>query len=64
MVYYVNELQIWYRKWEKKMKNKKITQKLLEKIAIKVAMADANATCPCIDYQPKMPKLIKKLRKF
>lgn len=46
------------------MKNKKITKKLLEKIAIKVAMADANATCPCINYQPKMPKSVKKLRKF
>ena len=44
------------------MKNKKIIKKLLEEIAIKVAIADANATCPCINYQPKIPKAVKKLR--
>ena len=46
------------------MKNKKIIKKLLEEIAIKVAIADANATCSCINYQPKIPKAVKKLRKF
>jgi cyclic lactone autoinducer peptide len=52
------------KKERKKMKNKKIIKKLLEEIAIKVAIADANATCPCINYQPKIPKAVKKLRKF
>lgn len=46
------------------MKSKKVVRKLIETIAIKVAIADANATCPCINYQPKMPKTVKKLRKF
>ncbi len=46
------------------MKSKKILKKLIENVAIKVAIADANATCPCINYQPKMPKAVKKLRKF
>lgn len=46
------------------MKGKKVITKLVEKIAIKVAIADANATCPCINYQPKMPKMVKKLRRF
>lgn len=46
------------------MKKHKITRKIIEKIAIKVAVADANATCPCINYQPEMPKAVKNLRKF
>lgn len=46
------------------MKKEKMTKRLMEAIAIKVAMADANAACPCINYQPKMPKSVKKLRKF
>ena len=43
---------------------KKLTTKLIETIAIKVAISDANAACPCVTYQPKMPKAVKKLRKF
>lgn len=46
------------------MKNKKMVTKIIETIAIKVAIAEANATCPFINYQPKMPKAVKKLRKF
>lgn len=46
------------------MKKEKMTKRLMEAIAIKVAMADANAACPCITYQPKLPKSVKKLRKF
>lgn len=46
------------------MKKEKITKKIIEAIAIKVAIADANAACPCVTYQPKMPKEVKKLRKF
>lgn len=37
---------------------------LIEKIAIKIATQEANTTCPFISYQPKMPKAVKKLRKF
>ena len=44
-------------------KNKSIYIKLLEKIAIKIATADANATCACISYQPRLPKSVKKLRR-
>lgn len=46
------------------MKKEKMTKKLIETLAIKVAISDANAACPCINYQPKMPKSVKKLRKF
>lgn len=46
------------------MKNrKKMVQNVVEKIAIKIASADANTACPCITYQPKMPKAVQKLRK-
>ena len=46
------------------MKKERIIKKLIETIAIKVAISDANAACPCITYQSKMPKAVKKLRKF
>lgn len=39
-------------------------KKVIEEIAIKVATVDANMACPCISYQPKQPKSMKKLRKF
>ncbi len=35
----------------------------IEKMAIKVATADANAACPCVTYQPSVPRAMKKLRK-
>lgn len=46
------------------MIGKKTVKKVIEEIAIKVAIADANTACPCISYQPKQPKSMKKLRKF
>ena len=45
------------------MKNRKV-QEMIKKAAIKVAKADANAACPCISYEPKMPDAVKKMRKF
>ncbi|MDE5909711.1 MAG: cyclic lactone autoinducer peptide [Lachnospiraceae bacterium] len=44
-------------------KGKKLFQDAVEKVAIKVAKMDANTACPCISYQPKLPKAVKKLRK-
>ena len=44
-------------------KGKKVFQDAVEKIAIKVAKMDANTACPCISYQPELPKAVKKLRK-
>lgn len=52
------------KKVRKGMKKERIIKKLIETIAIKVAISDANAACPCITYQSKMPKAVKKLRKF
>ncbi|MBQ2882233.1 MAG: cyclic lactone autoinducer peptide [Alphaproteobacteria bacterium] len=46
------------------MKKTKMTKNLVKKVAMYVAKADANAACPCITYQPKMPDSVKKLRKF
>ncbi|MDO4337217.1 MAG: cyclic lactone autoinducer peptide [Eubacteriales bacterium] len=33
-------------------------------MAKKVAERDANTSCPFLGYQPKLPKSVKKLRKF
>lgn len=53
------------RKGDKKMTKKKtVLKRVVEEIAIKVATADANAACPCLTYQPKVPTAVKKLRKF
>ncbi len=46
------------------MKKDKKALSIVKKIAIRVARADANAACPCISYQPKMPDAVKKMRKF
>ena len=55
---------VFHSKGEKTMKKrKKIFQHAVEKIAIKVAKMDANTACPCISYQPELPKAVKKLRK-
>lgn len=48
----------------KNMKKTKMVKDLAKKVAMYVAKADANAACPCITYQPKMPDSVKKLRKF
>ena len=39
-------------------------KKIIEKIAIRAAISEANTTCPFINYQPEIPKAVKKLRKF
>lgn len=66
LYYYINYKKRSYflQKRRQVMKNKKMVTKIIETIAIKVAIAEANATCPFINYQPKMPKAVKKLRKF
>lgn len=46
------------------MKEKKMLKKMIEKLAVKVATADANTACPCVTYQPNVPKAVEKLRKF
>ena len=46
------------------MAREKKIKKIFEEIAIKVSTLDANIACPCISYQPKQPKSMKKLRKF
>lgn len=47
-----------------KKNTKKSFTTVIEKIAFKIAAEDANSACPCISYQPKLPKSVKKLRKF
>lgn len=44
------------------MKLVKNVRKMLEVLAIKIATEDANTTCACITYQPKLPKAIKKVK--
>lgn len=44
----------------KKSKN----DNFIVKMAKKVAERDANTSCPFLGYQPKLPKEIKRLRKF
>lgn len=45
------------------MRKEKYIRSLVEKVAIRIAKADANAACPCISYQPQMPKAVQRLRK-
>ncbi|MDD3278588.1 MAG: cyclic lactone autoinducer peptide [Lachnospiraceae bacterium] len=33
-------------------------------LAKKIAEKDANTSCPFLGYQPRLPKEVKKLRKF
>lgn len=46
------------------MREEKKIKKIVEKVAVKMATAEANSACSCISYQPKMPKAVKRLRKF
>ena len=46
------------------MKKNNVTKKVMENVAVKVATADANAACPFITFQPKLPQAVKKMRKF
>lgn len=43
---------------------KKSVNKIIAKAALAVAKVNANSTCPYTFYQPKIPKTVKKLRKF
>lgn len=45
-------------------KGKEFIQNVVEKIAISIATVDANTACPCISYQPKMPKAVQGLKKM
>lgn len=45
-------------------KENKTIKNLVEKLAVKIAAAEANAACPFITYQPKLPQSVKSLRKF
>lgn len=38
--------------------------KLVTKVAVNEASRSANTSCMCFAYQPKVPKAVKKLRKF
>lgn len=42
----------------------KIVKKVIVNMAKRSAVVEANTTCPCINYQPKEPQSVKKLRKF
>lgn len=46
------------------MRKDNYLKSLIEKVAIKIAKADVNATCPCISYQPKIPKAVQRLKQF
>lgn len=48
----------------KTIEKKKFLRRVVEKAAYKMAALEANTACPCIGYQPKEPKAVKKLRKF
>lgn len=53
------------RKEEKTMqKITKIVKKAIADIAKKSAAMEANTACPCMNFQPKEPQAVKKLRKF
>ena len=39
-------------------------KKAIANMAIKSARMEANTACPCMNFQPKEPQAVKKLRKF
>lgn len=39
-------------------------KKAVADMAKKSAKMEANTACPCMNYQPKEPQTVKKLRKF
>ena len=45
-------------------KLKKTVKKAIANMAKKSASMEANTACPCMNFQPKEPQNIKKLRKF
>lgn len=42
----------------------RVVKKAIADMAKKFAVVEANTACPCINYQPKEPQSVKKLRKF
>lgn len=45
-------------------KMKKTVKKIIADLAKKSACMEANTACPCMNFQPKEPQSVKKLRKF
>lgn len=45
-------------------KMKKIVKKIIVKMAKGSASVEANTACPFLNFQPKEPMDVKKLRKF
>lgn len=39
-------------------------KKAIANMAKKSARMEANTACPCMNFQPKEPQAVKKLRKF
>lgn len=39
-------------------------KKVIANMAKKSASMEANTACPCMNFQPKEPQAVKKLRKF
>ena len=39
-------------------------KKIVTNMAPKSASMEANTACPCMNFQPKEPQTVKKLRKF
>ena len=42
----------------------RVVKKAIVNMAKRSAVVEANTTCPCINFQPKEPQSVKKLRKF
>lgn len=45
-------------------KIKNFIKKAIADMAKKSAGMEANTACPCMNFQPKEPQAVKKLRKF
>ena len=45
-------------------KLRKTVKKAIANMAKKSASMEANMACPCMNFQPKEPQDVKKLRKF
>ena len=42
----------------------RVVKKAIANMAKRSAVMEANTACPCINFQPKEPQNVKKLRKF
>ena len=61
---YVIDYILKIKKGEGQMNFKNYILKKVEKLTRKEVEKMANTACPMVNYQPKEPKQIKKLRKF